>query len=216
MRALLVLTVLLAACSGGVDPASTTIPPANDDYEAVFERWVTALETSDFETAADVTIEVQIPLLALAEGLSGSQVAALTDADRVAIASNFWSGFIGQAEPMLGSPVGSLRVEDWMETVAGGTDFAVAELFRSSDASVRRVVLRDTADGWKLDLISSFPSAMINLVPDAAQVIRASGDARLLDDMRAWQPSVELVIAETTEDPLLNQAGLSALEAIIR
>ena len=216
MRAFVLLTVLLAACSGGVEPSSTTIPPATDDYEAVFERWVTALETSDFETAADLTIGVQIPLLALAEGLSGSQVATLTEADREAIAANFWSGFIDQAEPMLGSPVGSLRAEDWVETVAGGTNFALADLFRSSDASVRRIVFMNSADGWKLDLIASFPSAMINLVPDAAQVIRAIGDGRLLEDMRAWQPSVELVIAETTEDPVLNQAGLSALEAIIR
>lgn len=216
MREFLVLTVLLAACSGGVEPSSTTIPLVTEDYEAVFERWVTALEMSDFETAADLTIGVQIPLLALAEGFSGTHVATLTEADRTMIAVNFWKGFIGQAEPMLGSPVGSLRAEDWVETVAGGTNFALADLFRSSDASVRGIVLRNTADGWKLDLIASFPSAMINLVPDAAQVIRATGDNRLLEDMRSWQPSVELVIAESADDPVVNQAGLAALEAIIR
>lgn len=212
----LALVVILAACSGAAEPSTTDVPPKADTYETAFDRWVTALEMSDFEGAAELTIGSQVPLLALAEGLSGSQVAVLTEADRKVIAANFWEGFIGQAESMLGSPIGSLRVEDWAETTAGGANFALAELFRSSDASVRSIVVVDTADGWKIDLVASFPSAMINLVPDAAQVIRATGDARLLADMHAWQPSVELVIAESGEDPLLNQAGLMALEAVIR
>lgn len=216
MRGLWVLAMLVAACSGVPEPSSTSAPPATDDYETEFDHWVTALKMSDFEAAADLTVGSQIPLLALAEGLSGSQVAVLTEADRELIAVNFWEGFIDQAEVMLGLPVASLRVDDWAETTAGGVNFALADLFRSSDASVRGFVLVDTADGWKIDLIASFPSAMINLVPDAAQVIRATGDARLLEDMRAWQPSVELVIAESAENPLLNQAGLVALEAIIR
>lgn len=216
MRASVAFVVLLIACSGGPEEASTTLPEETDTYESAFDGWVSALEAADFDAAADLTFSRQVPLLALAEGLSGPQVAALTEADRALIAVNFWEGFIGQAEPMLGSRVGALRVEDWIETAAGGRSFALADLLRSSDASVRRVVFVDTADGWKLDLIASFPSAMINLVPDAAQVIRATGDARLLEDMREWQPSVELVIAESADDAVINQAGLAAFESIIR
>ena len=216
MRRCLVLVLVLVACAGGTEPSSSTAPAATDSYERAFDRWVSALETSDFEAAAGLTFEPHIPLLALAEGLSGAQVAVLTDADRTVIAANFWEGFVGQAGPMLGSPVSALRVDEWTETNAGGQDFALADLFRSSDASVRRIVFVDTADGWKIDLIASFPSAMINLVPDAAQVIRATSDARILEDMQDWRPSVELVIAESADDPVVNQAGLAALESIVR
>lgn len=216
-RGAAVVALLLAGCSGGADPSSTTVTaPVDESYADAFTALVEALEASDFETAADLTATSHIPLLALAEGLTGPQVAGLTDADRRAVAANFWSGFVAQLQPTLGSPLSAMRIERWTESEVGDTNFAIAELFRSADASVRRMVMIEGDDGWTVDLLASFPSAMINLVPDAAQVIRATGDQQLIAALRDWQPSVELVIDLTADDPLLNQAGLQALESIIR
>lgn len=217
MRIVVALAVALVACTGGGEPASTTSDVVrSDSHVSTFEALVEALERGDFDTAATLSVPNQASLLALAEGLSGAQVAALTDADRQLVIANFWAGFVDQLEPTFGSPLTALRTDAWTESNVGGVDFAVAELFRGSDASVRQMVLQRTDGGWAIDLLASFPAALINLVPDAAQLIRATGDVRLLADLRGWQASVEFVVAGSGDDPVLNQAGLAALEAIVR
>lgn len=217
MRRAVVLAVVLAACSGGGASSSTsTVAAPADSHAAAFEALVEALEADDFATAADLSSGRQASLLALAEGLSGAQVAALTDADRQMVIANFWAGFVTQLQPTLGSPLSALRTDGWTEVTVGEVDFATAELFRGSDASVRRMVLVEADGQWTVDLVASFPAALINLIPDAAQIIRATGDARLLDELQSWRSSVEFIIAHTEDDPVLNQAALAALEAIVR
>ncbi|MDX1449251.1 MAG: hypothetical protein R3246_09330 [Acidimicrobiia bacterium] len=214
-RGPVVLAVLVAACFGSGDSSTTTpADPAAGTYQEAFDTWSAALAAGDHDTAATVTEPSQISLLALAEGLSGAQVAGLTTADRNAVASNFWSGFVDQLGS--GPDLPGLQVGEWTETTAGSRTFAIGALSRTSDSAALEVVFVEIDGRWSIDLLATFPSALVNLVPDAAQVIRATGDSRLLEEMRSWRSSVELVVERSGSDPRLNQAGLAALESIVR
>ena len=211
-----VAAVVFAACSG--TPTASTEPvedPPGLTPESVFDALIDAVGRTDHPAAADLTDPAQIPLLALAEGVEAGRVAEFTDADRQAVAANFWAGFASQLEASLGVSIGDLRQGDVIRTFES-TGFATVDLVLGSDASVRRLVVRDTPSGWVVDLIASFPSPLLGLIPDAAQAIRASGDGTLLGDLRGYEVSVRYLLADPEADALLNQAATAALEAIVR
>lgn len=220
MRARLTVAVagvVLASCSG--TPTASTEPvqdPPGLTPESVFDELVDAVGRGDHSAAADLTDPEQIPLLALAEGVEAGRVASFTDADRQAVAANFWAGFASQLESSLGVSIGDLRQGEVVRTEFESTGFSIVDLVLGSDASVRRMVVRDTPTGWVVDLIASFPSPLLGLIPDAAQAIRASGDETLLEELRGYEISVGYLLADPETDALFNQAATAALEAIIR
>src|SRR5690606_40008792 len=93
-RALPVVVLLLAACSAGTTSSSTTAPIERPSTpEAVLEELVEAVSSGDDAAAAAVTDPSHVPLVALAEGVAGRQVAALSEVGRAAVAANFWQVF---------------------------------------------------------------------------------------------------------------------------
>lgn len=215
--ALATLCALLAACGQTAEPTPTTAADrVASTPEEVFAGLVEALRTDDLDSVAELTDPSQIPLLAIAEGLDVRAVADLTAADRAAVSMNFWEGFAAQLRASIGVDLSDLRVETVDRVEVGDTAFASVELVHGRDASVRRIVLRDTDSGWVVDLIASFPSPMLGQIPNAAQLIRSIGDPSLTDGLRGYEPSVRFLLEGPALDPLLNQAGTAALEAIVR
>jgi hypothetical protein len=214
---ILALTLVVAACTGSVAPTSTTSPPSlPTTAQGVFEQLVEALQARDHARAARLTDQSQIALLAVAEGLGPREVTALTAADLEAVASNFWSGFSSQLESSLGVGLRGLRAGQIRDAQAGAARFAVVELTLPSDASVRRLVIRDTPSGWVIDLVASFPSPLLGFIPDAAEVIRVTGDEKLKGDLIGFEDSILFVLDDPDMPSQLNQAALAALEAIVR
>jgi hypothetical protein len=214
---ILALTLVVAACTGSVAPTSTTSPPSlPTTAQGVFEQLVEALQARDHARAARLTDQSQIALLAVAEGLGPREVTALTAADLEAVASNFWSGFSSQLESSLGVGLRGLRAGQIRDAQAGAARFAVVELTLPSDASVRRLVIRDTPSGWVIDLVASFPSPLLGFIPAAAEVIRVTGDEKLKGDLIGFEDSILFVLDDPDMPSQLNQAALAALEAIVR
>jgi hypothetical protein len=212
-----VVCVLLVACGNAAEPTTTTeadIPASTP--EAVFAELVEALRSDDLEPVAELTDPSQIPLVAIAEGLGVRSVADLTSADRAAVAENFWRGFAEQLRASIGVDLADLRTESVERVSVSDTEFAAVELVYGRDASVRRMVLRNSEAGWVVDLIASFPSPLLGQIPNAAQLIRSTGDPALTDSLRGYEPSVRFLLEDPALDPLLNQAVTAALEAIIR
>ena len=215
---LAILGVVIASCGNGTELTTTTVAddvPASTP-EAIFAELVEALQDDDLAPVAELTDPSQIPLLALAEGLDVRSVAELTEADRAAVATNFWQGFSEQLRASIGVDLGDLRIESIERTSVGDTEFAAVELVYGRDASVRRMVLRNDDAGWVVDLIASFPSPLVGQIPNAAQLIRSISDPGLTESLRGYEPSVRFVLEDPGLEPLLNQAGTAALESIVR
>lgn len=212
------LCLILSACTGGTVPSSTTVveePPATP--EEAFAELLDALDDDDYERAARLTDSRQMTLLAIAEGVEARQVAQVNSADRSLIARNFWSSFHAQLEVSLGSELSNLPRGEVERRALDGVEFARIDLASvGDDAAPRRLVAREESTGWTVDLIASFPSALLGLIPDAAQAIRAVGDQILLEDLHGYEVSVRFILADPTIDPLLSQAATAALESIVR
>ena len=216
-RSILVLALVVTACTGGEIPTTSTEPPSlPTSPQEVFAQLVEALRAGDHRRAAMLTDQSQIPLLAVAEGLGTREVSALTPADLDVVASNFWSGFSSQLESSLGLGLPGLRAGQIEDAQAGASRFAVVELTLPADASVRRLVIRDTPEGWVIDLVASFPSPLLGFIPEAAEVIRVTGDETLKGDLEGFEDSILFVLDDPDTPPQLNQAALAALEAIVR
>ena len=212
-----VLVGLIIACGGAAEPTTTTAADAAvAPPEEVFAELVEALRNDDLEPVAALTDPSQIPLLALAEGLDARSVAELTSADEAAVAMNFWQGFAEQLRASIGVDLADLRIESIERAGVDDTEFAAVELIYGRDASMRRMVLRNTDDGWVVDLIASFPSPLLGQIPNAAQLIRSSNIPALTDSLRGYEPSVRFLLEDSDLDPVLIQAGTAALEAIVR
>lgn len=219
MRLLVAVVVALAtvACGEAADTAPTVDEVRSLTPEEVFERLAMALDESEFAVAAEMTDVSQFPILAIAEGTGPREVAALSPVDLQAVGANFWSGFATQLRSAVDAGLGDLAVGPATRSVAGGSEFATIELSVPTETAVRSIVMRETDGGWVVDLIASFPSPVLGLVPNTAQVIRSSGDGALRDSLAGFEDSVIYVLERSgSDEPMLNQAALAALESIVR
>jgi hypothetical protein len=217
MKAVLIaLSLVLAACAANSSPEPDSDEgPVPTSPEGVVLQLLEALQAGEADRAGELTDPLQFPLLAIAEGVGPREIASLTPADFTVVASNFWSGFAAQLESTLGRGLAGVRVGDATRSEAGDSRFASVDLLLP-DASTRRVVLRDTPVGWVIDLIASFPSPLLTRVPEAANVIRLSGDEGLRENMFGYEDSILFIFDDSTTEALLNQAAIAALEAIAR
>jgi hypothetical protein len=209
------LIMLLAACSGGAGSQDDS-PDLGElaDPEDVVAAVIEALNEDDPRRAADLSDAAQVPLLAIAEGLGARGLSQLTTADLDLVATNFWSGFAAQLRSSLGAS--DLVIGDMTIIEVGDSRFAVVDLERPADASVRRLVLRETVDGWVVDLVASFPFPLLARVPEAADISRSVGDAAFRRTLVEMEDSILLVLDDPDVAPQVHQAALAALESIGR
>ena len=209
------LMVLLAACTGGAAGQDDPLDVGDlADPEDVVAAVIEAVRHDDPGRAAQLSDAAQVPLLAIAEGLGGRGLSQLTTADLDLVATNFWSGFAAQLRSSLGAS--DLVIGDMTMVAIGDSHFAVVDLERPADASVRRLVLRETADGWVVDLIASFPFPLLGRIPEAADIARSVEDSAFRQVLLEMEDSILLVLGDPDLAPQVHQAGLAALESIGR
>ncbi len=212
--AVLLLLVLAACDSATSTPDEIVEAESPTGPEAVAEALIDALRADDPSLAASLADPAQIPLLAIAEGLGTRGLNQLTPADLDLVASNFWSGFAAQLRTSLGTA--DLAVGEVAVVEVGASRFGVVELERPPDASIRRLVLRETPDGWLVDLVASFPFPLLGRFPEAADLARAADNQDLRDSLTAMEDSVLFVLEDPDVAPQLHQAAVAALESIGR
>jgi hypothetical protein len=162
-----------------------------------------AIAVGQSEVAADLTVQEQMPWLAMAEGASIAQAAGLSEGGSREVAVNYWQGFAG------GALEAGLAVGEVEEIEVGDHRFAVIALQPDEDLTL---ILR-LDDQWRVDVVASFGSSLATRLAEAVQVLAANRgpDADLLADLITEQrDSVEVAIGATRP----GDAARSALEAL--
>jgi hypothetical protein len=192
--------MIVAACSSGGEATTTNPAGAARSSEAVAELVVAALTARDAELAAASTVEEQMVWLAMAEGASLQEAAALLDDGARSVAVNYWKGFIelGDVPPVAVSSIN--------ETKVGSHTFAVVRLGGTEDL---RLVLRSEPE-WKVDVVASFGSTLVERLADAVEIVSANsgpGARRLREVLGEQRDSVDMAASGSG----LNETARAAL-----
>lgn len=196
------LLILAVACSTATNsttaPSSSGVDLPPDDVAADV---ATALDSGDPLAVANLTDLRPMPWVALAEGATVEQAATIAKEEAVAVASNFWTGFLDTAG-LGGTGIGS--IEAFTE---GDTNFARLDLGAGS-------IVLNQADTWRIDVIASFGAPLAERLLSAVEVIVAnrSSEADLLREMlRAERDAVSVAIA----DPAITSSARIAVEEVL-
>jgi hypothetical protein len=213
--------LLVSACGGGTEgTAASAAPETRPEGAASPEEAVVSLTRSlaagRFLEASDLTVHDQMVVVALAEGLDVDGALALMETGAGEVGINFWEGFATSLEDFLGyaaddieiGPVSTFEIEE--------RRFARVDVFVPLDSSIRHFVLQED-DGWRVDVIATFASALAGKLPEAADRVRGDpAGGPLLQVMRDHLASLQAVLADNETQPHLTQAALAAIERIQR
>lgn len=215
-EALLLVALLLAACSGETADPVASIPPGQGEASAVaaVEALVDAINVPDFADASRLAIPGQAALASLAEGASFVDVAEALRSGDEEVAANFWSGFAQGTGSFL---VGSVTAEDGGTYTESGVVFSVVDI-TPANGETRRVLLRDV-DGYRIDLFASFGSGLADkmVAPVERLLSTQTDDARLiLVDLKEIVPSLLAAAGQPDTPSEVSQQLLALVEVITR
>lgn len=217
----LLLVVAMASCAPAVSEDRGTEPvvgrPAGAaSPELAVEDLLSALAAGRFARASDLTVGGQMVLVALAEGVAVPDALTLLDGGAQEVGVNFWSAFADSLETFLGYGPSEIRVSETERLTEGDRSFARVDVFVPLDGAIRHLVVAED-DGWRIDVLATFASALAGKLGAAAETVRAHPDGeplrRLLQRNVA---SLEIVLADPDVDPQLAQAVTAAVERITR
>lgn len=213
---LVVLAVIVAACSGDVVEPADSIAPGEgaDSALAAVEQLVESINEPDFVSASHLAVPDQAALASLAEGATFGTVAeALRDGDEE-IAANFWAGFAQGAGAFL---TGSLELSEAESVNEGDVEFYRVDVTPSGDET-RAILVRDV-DGYRVDLFASFgPGLADKMTPAVERLLTTqTEDARLvLDRLQEIVPSLLVAARLPGNTGEVTQQLLSLVEVITR
>jgi hypothetical protein len=211
---ILAVAVILAACSGEVSPADTTVS-ADLGPEQVVEELLHAITEGRFEDTSALTDHRQAGLLALAEGAEVNEVVEAVDDDTGGVAANFWSGFAQSLDPSF-TPEGA-TIEQGETTESGGERY-VQVVFTDVSGEARIFYLR--RDGvWKVDLLATFAPVVAERLTPRVEALLSSANphaATLVGWLHRSTPSLEVAAANPALDATTHQSLLALIERITR
>lgn len=210
--------LVLVACGPAPDVSSTidSTPDLATTPSEVGEQLLDALRRGEPRLAADLTDPSQFPLLALVEGMSAREVAQLGPVGLQRVAENFWSEFLVRFPEFVDADLDEFRIGTVTQRQGGASRFAEVEVVLGRDASVRRFFVRDTPGGWFLDLVVTFPSPLLERLPEVAAAVRQSGDEALNQGLVDLEDSIRFVFDDASISSEMHQAATAALEAVDR
>ena len=171
--------LVLAACNGEAAEPSTSIEQVAagtaSPAEAVTEM-MSALAAGDYQRAADLTVEDQMVAIAAAEDSSVGALAAVLEDGGTQVAANYWRGFAGNLEELLGVEPGQVSVAQVTPLGIAGVEFARVALDVPVDTAQRRFIVRNGA-GWKVDVVATFAPTLASRLGRAAEALRADPSA---------------------------------------
>lgn len=215
------VALVVAACAGEADDiVTTTTAPVRaagaetpDEAVASLTR---ALAVGRFVEAVDLTVDGQMLVVALAEGLDVDGALSLLEMGADDVGVNFWGGFAASLEDFLGYEPDDIEIGTVSTFEVDDRRFARVDAFVPLDSAVRHFVVQEE-DGWRIDVLATFASALAGKLPDAADLVRGHPEgAPLLEVMRRHIPSLRAVIEGGDAQPQLVQAALAAIERIQR
>ncbi|HEY7565649.1 MAG TPA: hypothetical protein VIA81_12050 [Acidimicrobiia bacterium] len=199
----LMLAVFMTGCSGEAVTAVTSVSSGLAPPEQVAAQLLAAIATGQAQAAADLTVQEQMPWLAMAEGASIQQAAGLLEEGSEQVAINYWQGFAA------GAPEAGLEVGEVEQIDEGNHRFALVGLEPASDLTL---VLRLDQE-WMVDVVASFGASLATRLAEAVEVLVANTgpDADLLTGVIVEQrDSIEVAIDAVGP----GDAALPALESL--
>lgn len=216
-----VLLVTVSACGSGADEVPTTTaapetPPGAAQPEQAVAEVLRSLVSDNYRRAAELTVDGQMVLVALAEGAPVSEARLVAGQASEVVGENYWAGFAESLEGFLGYGPDDIRIGEISRFEVEGSNFARVEVFVPLDGSIRTFLVAED-DGWKVDVIGTFSSGLAGKLATAAETVRSDPDgAELLDLMRAHEASLLAALEDPRIGPEHRQAVLAAVEALRR
>lgn len=213
--------LVTSACGGATDDSvaaagTDSRPSGAASPEAAVASLTRALTAGRFLEATDLTVDDQMVVVAIAEGLEVGGALSLLETGADEVGLNFWEGFATSLEDFLGYEPDDIEISTVSTFEVEDRSFARVDVLVPLDTSIRHFVLQED-DGWRVDVIATFASALAGKLPDAADRVRGHPDGGpLLDVMRDQLPSLQAVLVDNQTQPHLVQAALAAIERIQR
>lgn len=215
-RAAVVLVLVLAGCGGGAGDQVTVPEPRSggaESPELAVASIMRGIAESDAALLESMTVTQQLALVALEEGATAAEAEAALGFASQQVASQFWSSFASGIEDFLGTDVDGIRIGDVVSVDVPGARYATVEVMFPLDNADRAFVLTDR-NGWRVDLVASFPGAFLPNLDAALE--RASSPGASPEVVQAiLDQSTSLDALDAIGVPAeLSDALISAREAI--
>ena len=199
-----VCALILGACSDAAETTTTTAPAADVQGAASPELAVSAVISAigqDDAPALDAhTLTDQLALLALVEGASTSDALAALGFASEQVSATFWKTFAADIGDFIDAGVEDIRIGEISTLDVRGARYAAVEVDFPFDAAQRVFVLTDR-NGWRIDLVATFPGAFVPNIPLAVERASSPGvDPELLASIRRQDASLDALEALGVDD----------------
>lgn len=191
----LTLLVAVGACSGEADTTTTTqasvAESGSESPELAVSAIVLAIGQDDTAALDANTLTDQLGLLALVEGASTTDALAALGFASEQVAASFWRSFASDIGNFIDATVDDIRIGDIATLDVRGARYATVEVDFPFD-NARRVFVVTESNGWKVDLVATFPGAFVPNIPLAVERASSPGvDPELLASIRRQDVSLE-------------------------
>lgn len=190
----IVCVLVVAACSQSAETSTTTIPDAGTGApspELAVSAVVSAIGQDDAAVLDAHTLTDQLGLLALVEGASTTDALAALGFASEQVAASFWRSFASDIGNFIDATVDDIRIGDISTLDVRGARYATVEVDFPFD-NARRVFVVTESNGWKVDLVATFPGAFVPNIPLAVERASSPGvDPELLASIRRQDVSLE-------------------------
>lgn len=199
----LVCIVVVGACSDGPETSTTTAPIADvgaPSPELAVSAIVSAIGQDDSAALDAHTLTDQLGLLALVEGAPTTDALAALGFASEQVAATFWRSFAADLGDFIDAGVEDIRIGEISTLDVRGARYAAVEVDFPFDAARRVFVLTDR-NGWRVDLVATFPGAFVSNIPLAVERASSPGvDPELIASIRRQDVSLEALEAIGVDD----------------
>lgn len=195
---LLALVLLLGACGAPsdepvADPHSEAEGAASP--EAAVTSVMRGIADSDGALLEAMTVTDQLALVALVEGATPAEAEAALGFASEQVASQFWHSFANGIDDFLGASIADIRIGEVRPIDVPGARYASVEVMFPLDNAERSFVVTDR-DGWRIDLIATFPGAFLPNIDSAlARASSPNADPQVAASIRSQVTSLDALEA---------------------
>lgn len=217
--AAVVVALLVAGCGESASEPTVLVDrraPGADSPELAVSAVLRAIPANDRAVLDAMTLTDQWGLVSLVEGASTAEAEAALGFASEQVAATFWNSFAEGVEGFIGADIDDMRIGQIESVDVAGARFATVAVEFPLDPADRVFVVTDR-DGWRIDLVASFPGAFVASVPFAIERATAPGAGEeLAASIAAQRPSLEALqsigVREDLESAL--EAALAAVDTL--
>ena len=211
---LVCLSLLSNAC-GGEAPAESTGASTPDPPEVVARALVDALIAAEYAATRSLVDERHMAFLtAIERGAPGEVSGMLRSGVPDSVRVDFWESFAESLPAYTGESIGRIHVSGVTDQFSiGGEDFVTVELFVAEGKA--EWILRNTADGWVIDLLATFGTGFLQNLQGWFAFIGADEEAAYVrNEFASELPSLLAGFERLPLGPLSDEAQAAADELL--